>query len=86
MRRLLIAAVLAAGVFAGCGDTATAERPGKPAVYERIAAMKSCAKLQREFDIAMDNVERYPGGSPKRDVPMAYADAVMERMDEVGCS
>src|SRR5688500_10119451 len=91
-RTLTLIAVLAALVVVGCGgdDTSdrpgnTSDRPGKAAVYERIDATTSCAELQREFDTAMDNVERYPGGAPKRDVPMTYADAAQSRIEALDC-
>lgn len=60
-------------------------RPGNPTVYQRIETTEDCTVLQDEFDTAMENVERYPAGSPQRDVPMEYAEAADERMRDLGC-
>lgn len=61
------------------------DRPGNPDVYERIETSTDCVALQAEFDTAMDNVERYEAGSPEREVPMAYAEAANDRIEELGC-
>ena len=80
-----IAAVAAAAVaLAGCGG-GKSDRPGEPSVYERIDAMAACGELQHEFEIAMANVDRYPAGDERREIPLSYANAVVERQKEVYC-
>lgn len=58
---------------------------GNSEVYERIASMTSCTELQREFDIAYDNVEAREPGDPLREISQSYGDAAHNRMQEVGC-
>jgi len=59
--------------------------PGSPAVYERIRGLTGCGELQREFDIAMRNVERLEPGSRGRDVLLSYAGTADSRMRDIGC-
>lgn len=80
----LLTSLLLATTACGGGSDADPQ-PGNPAVYERIESMTDCDELQGEFDIAMDNVERYPAGADQRKAPMAYAKAADERMRNVGC-
>lgn len=61
------------------------ERPGNPAVYERIEAMTDCAELQKEFDTAMDNADRYEPGDEQREWSIAYAEAADGQMEQNGC-
>ena len=58
---------------------------GKPAVYARIESMTSCTSLQREFDIAYDNVDAREPGDPLREISQSYGDAAHNRMREIGC-
>lgn len=78
----LLVALLAA---AGCGGSDENAEVGNPAVFERIEAESDCVKLQSEFDTSMDNVERFEPGADERDVPLAYAKAAEDRMNELGC-
>lgn len=94
---LLVAMVLtgctteASSPDSGDGDSAAviendpSTRIGSAAVYERIETSTDCVALQREFDIAMENVERREVGDPLRDVSFSYAKAADNRMDEIGC-
>lgn len=67
------------------GTLNNTERIGSAAVYARIESSTSCVVLQREFDTAMDNVERYSGGDDRRKIPFSYANAADSRMREIGC-
>lgn len=70
-------------VLAACA--AEAERPGSPAVYDRIEAMTDCRELQGEFDTAMESVESRRPGDDLRDVSLAYAEAADQRMKSLDC-
>jgi hypothetical protein len=63
----------------------SAQRPGNPAVYERIAGLTDCAALQDELDTAMTNAELRERGDPIRTVSIAYAEFTAERMDDLAC-
>ena len=75
--------VAALALAAGCGEQGS--KVGEQSVYDRIAAMTSCTRLQAEFETAMTNVERYKPGDPRRDIPLAYAKAVVDRQKQIGC-
>jgi hypothetical protein len=79
-RIALLIALVASLAAVGCGGESESDRPGNPAVYERIDTLKSCAKLQREFDTAMTNHER--DGS---DVSLAYAEHAQSRIETLDC-
>jgi len=87
MRALIPFAIAVTVLVGGCGDTGdkTSDRPGNPAVYDRIDAMSSCDDLQHEFDVAMANHDRAPSGSDKRSTSLAYAQAAQARMEAVKC-
>jgi hypothetical protein len=61
------------------------DRPGDPAVWERIEQGTDCAALQEEFDQAMDNAERREPGDPLRELSLSYAKAADQRMKDIGC-
>lgn len=82
---LLLVLVLAACSSDDDNGSSNSDRPGSPDVYARIEAMTDCGELQAEFDTAMDNVERYEAGSSQREVPMAYAEAAQERIEDLDC-
>ena len=79
MRRFLAAAVL---LLAACGER---DRPGSPAVYDRIEAETDCPALQDEFDTAMAGAEGRRSGDDLRDASLAYAQAADRRMMKLGC-
>ena len=90
--RLGVVCLVLAFTLAGCGGSSNDpavennERTvGNPAVISRIENSTSCTELQREFDIAMDNVDAREPGDPKRDLGMTYADAADNRLREIGC-
>lgn len=95
LRFLCLVIVIFGLAVTGCGeaevdvpDEAAFENErtiGNPAVYERIASLTSCTALQREFDIAYDNVEAREPGDPLREVSRSYGDAADNRMRELGC-
>lgn len=88
----VLAALLLLGACGGDDDKAPAERPateqpekkenrpGNPAVYERIEALTDCGALQKEFDIAMDTYDRR-----KEDHSLAYAKAAQARIEALKC-
>jgi hypothetical protein len=78
MRKIITA--LALGLtLAACSGQAE-EKPGNPAVYQRIEQTTDCAQLQKEFDTANKNHDRT--GDPAATGYMVAAD---ERMKAVGC-
>lgn len=97
---VLTVSLLAVVCFVGAGcttdssadapDTAVvandpSSRPGSAAVYARIESSTDCVALQREFDIAMANVESTEYGDSAHDISFGYANAADRRMQEVGC-
>lgn len=87
-RPIAISLLLLAAV-SGCGSTndgsAAEGRPGNQAVYLRIAQIRSCDRLQGEFDRAMDNADARPAGDGLRDISLSYADAAEARMQDLDC-
>lgn len=75
---LLVAAVLTA---AGCSS----DRPGNPAVYDRIDGLSDCGALQQEFDTAAAGHDRATPGSDQAEAATSYMQAAQDRMDELGC-
>lgn len=77
MRKALTLLTTLAALTA-CGGTTEAggDRPGSPAVYDRIAGLTDCAQVQQEFDTAETN-----GG----EAGTAYMKAADERMKELDC-
>jgi hypothetical protein len=63
----------------------TENKPGDPAVYDRIESLTDCETLQGEFKIAMNNTEARLAADPLRDVSLSYAEAALDRMTELGC-
>lgn len=59
--------------------------PGNPEVYRRIDALTDCTELQREFDTAAANNDRYDAGTFGHETTLAYMEAANRRMEEVGC-
>lgn len=97
MRRTGWTAVAAAAlVCSACGGSSSGDntgassndpssRPGSAAVYARIESGTDCVALQREFDVAMDNVDSRQPGDEMRAVSESYAAAANNRMREIGC-
>ena len=81
MRRFL-AAVAVVALTACAGE---ADRPGSPAVYDRIEATTSCEELQASFDRSMGNHERAEPGTEERRWTLAYAQAADQRMRKLSC-
>lgn len=81
MRALTI--TLTAALLAACSSTA--DQPGSPDVYARIASTSDCATLQGEFDTASSNHDRAPAGSPQAEAATGYMKASDQRMRDVGC-
>ncbi len=65
----------------------TPSRPGDPAVYRRIEAMRDCDKLQEQFDIAAANHDRDidRGAIDLAQIDTGYMMAADDRLREVGC-
>lgn len=98
--RMSLACLVATVALVGCTTTSTettstddqavvdndpASRPGNPAVYARIESSTDCVGLQREFDVAMSNVESRDPGDELRAVSLSYGEAANNRMREIGC-
>lgn len=82
MQRILVCLVaVAAIILPGCGET---EKPGNQAVYDRIEATSDCAKLQREFDVAMTNHDRATNDEQQK-TSLAYAEAAQDRIEKLTC-
>jgi len=87
----LIFCVLPLALCAGCGALGafnqSADRPGDPAVYQRIEGELDCIQLQREYDLADADRQR----ALRRDslylagVAEQYMVAAEARMGELGC-
>jgi len=88
MARTILAALAAAAILSGCTEASSGNtgRIGNPAVYDRIERLTDCNALYQEANTALDNVERYPAGDDRRDIPFAYATAALDRMRAIGCS
>lgn len=78
---VLGAVVIGLGAIADGGDN----RPGSPAVYDRIAATTDCAELQAMFDRAADNHDTAQPGSAETEWTLGYMEAADDRMESVGC-
>lgn len=66
-------------------DNDPSSRPGSDAVYARIESSTDCVGLQREFDVAMSNVESRDPGDELRLISLSYGEAANNRMREIGC-
>jgi hypothetical protein len=73
-------ALAAAITLAGCSG---GERAGLVDDHRKIEAMTDCVALQETFDRNTDAVERYSGGDPRREAPMAYATTAEKRLNEI---
>ena len=58
---------------------------GSQAVYERIASLSDCGKLQSEFDTASTNHDLSEPGSRQAIQSTGYMAAADDRMRAVGC-
>ena len=76
MKRMIVILAL---LLAGCGGS---DRPGDPAVYERIAGLSDCSQLQEQFNLAERTHQRGGEWGPSG---TAYMEAADKRMREVGC-
>ena len=74
---------LAFAILTACAGEA--DRPGSPAVYDRIEAETDCSALQDEFDTAMAGAEGRRSGDDLRHASLAYAQAADRRMRKLGC-
>lgn len=79
MRR---AVVLVLVLAVGCS---TSEQVGSTDVHSSIDAETDCLVLQESFDRAMENVERYEPGDPRRDAPLSYAEHIVSQQEALGC-
>ena len=63
-------------------------RPGSPAVYQRIAGLRDCAALQKEFDTAAATGDRERAASriDMARLSTSYMDAADARMRQLGCN
>lgn len=85
--RATAAAITAALLLVGAcssGDD-SADRPGEPSVYNRIAALDDCAALQEEFDRAAANNDRAEPGTAEHKATLGYMKAAEARRDELNC-
>lgn len=60
------------------------DRPGSPAVYDRIESMSDCQELQESFDLSMNN-HRAARSTAESRWTLAYAEAAEKRMAAIGC-
>ena len=65
-------------------EPSTDKKIGSAIVYERMDS-SNCNELQKEFDLAMDNVEARQPGDYRRKVSTAYATYADARMRTIGC-
>ena len=79
--RALVVVVAMTAVALALGCSSSGDRPGNPAVYDRISSMTDRAELQAEFDQADEN-RALPTDD---DVPISYMEAADARMSEIGC-
>lgn len=79
LKRLLV--IPLALVLLSCSE----DRPGSAAVYEEIETSTDCAFLQDTFDRNMDAWDARPFGDPLKDVVGSYADAALDRMEDIDC-
>lgn len=56
-------------------------------MYQRIASMKSCSALQREFDTADRNhqIQSDRGNMALMEATTSYMEAANARMEKLGC-
>lgn len=80
MRRLLLLPAILLIIACAPPTASEIDRPGSPAVYDRIESLTNCSELQDEFDRAMDNYDRNSS-----DISLSYALIADARMREVGC-
>ena len=74
---------------AGCGggqppSAPDNERPGDPRSYARIDSMTSCAGLEHELEIAINDAEATASSDP-REASLGYAEAALDRMRALNC-
>lgn len=81
-----LAIILGIVLMVANGGGSSSERPGTPAVYDRIASETDCAILQGEFDTAEAGHSRAAAGSTAAKIATSYMQAADERMRAVGCS
>ena len=79
--RVLVLAVAMTIVALALGCSSSGDRPGNPAVYDRISSMTDCAELQAEFNQADEN-RALPTDD---DIPITYMESAGARMSEIGC-
>lgn len=61
------------------------DRPGNPAVYDRIDALEGCDELEEELETHVNNAELREPGDVVRTVSIAYAQTTLERLLALGC-
>lgn len=81
-----LAIIIGIVLMVASGGGPSSERPGNPAVYDRIASETDCATLQGEFDVADARHSLLEAGSTAAVIATSYMDAAYDQMRAVGCS